>query len=78
MLVKLSSKGQLVIPKPVREALNLHQGIQFQIRVSDGDRIVLEPVREASPIESLYGKYAADDLLAALEQEHRREIAADG
>jgi antitoxin PrlF len=72
MLARLSSKGQLVIPKPIRQALGLRTGTQFHIRLDRG-RIILEPVT-TSPVEALYGKYADADFLAELEAEHRQEI----
>jgi AbrB family looped-hinge helix DNA binding protein len=73
MLVRLSTKGQLVIPKPVREKLGLEPGAQFQLEVEE-DRIVLEPLIP-SAVDRLYAKYAGADLLADLEAEHRRELA---
>ena len=33
MLVQLSSKGQLVIPKSIRDALNLQAGTRFHVQV---------------------------------------------
>ena len=72
MLTRLSSKGQLVIPKVIREALDLQIGTQFQVRVGDG-KIILEPL-SGSTIDVLYGKYAGADLVDELEAEHRREI----
>jgi len=72
MLAKLSSKGQLVIPKKVREKLNLRPGTQFHIQVDD-EQIILKPL-VPSVIDSMYGKYADVDLVAELEQEHRQEI----
>lgn len=39
----LTSKGQLVIPKPVRDALHLKSGTSLSVS-TDGTRIVLEPV----------------------------------
>lgn len=72
MLVKLSSKGQLIIPKPVRKALGVEQGTQFHVRLQEGS-IVLVPVAP-SPISALYGKYSDVDFLADLEQEHRQEV----
>ena len=72
MLTRLSSKGQLVIPKPIREALKLRTGTQFYIRLKKG-KIILEPVA-TSPIAALYGKYPDVDFLADLEAEHRREV----
>lgn len=52
-MVRLSSKGELVIPKEIREALNLRPGTEVRVHVSEG-KIVLEP-RTTSPTESLYG-----------------------
>ncbi|MEA3408496.1 MAG: AbrB/MazE/SpoVT family DNA-binding domain-containing protein [Chloroflexota bacterium] len=75
MLARLSSKGQLVIPKPVRDLLGLRKGTQFQVR-TEGGRIILEPVGPSSA-DTLYGKYADADFLTALEEEHRREIEGE-
>jgi len=72
MLVRLSSKGQLVVPKSIRVALGLRPGAQLHMELVQ-DRIILEPVAPASSIDALYGKYADCDLLQALEEEHRRE-----
>lgn len=75
MVVKLSSKGQLVIPKEVRRALNLDAGAEFDVRVAEGS-IVLELLREL-PEDALYGMFADVDLLADLEAEHRQEVEDD-
>lgn len=72
VIVRLSSRGPLVIPAPVREALGLQAGTRFHVRWAQG-RIILEPL-SASGVEALYGKYAGAGLLAGLEAEHRREI----
>lgn len=39
----LTSKGQFVIPKPVRDALHLKSGTSLSV-TTDGERIVLEPI----------------------------------
>ncbi|MFO7684102.1 MAG: AbrB/MazE/SpoVT family DNA-binding domain-containing protein [Chloroflexota bacterium] len=75
MAITLSSKGQLVIPKPIRDALGLEEGTRFRIQVAEG-KIILEP-QTVSLVERLYGKYADTDLLADLEEEHRLEIQDD-
>ncbi|HQU38214.1 MAG TPA: AbrB/MazE/SpoVT family DNA-binding domain-containing protein [Anaerolineales bacterium] len=72
MLLRLSSKGQLVIPKTIRESMRLKNGDQFQVRVVDG-KIVLDPVAKGL-VEKLHGKYAGQNMLKALEEEHKREI----
>ncbi len=75
MLTRLSSKGQLVIPKVIRDSLGLEAGTQFYLQVGDG-KIVLEPIA-SSPVEALYGKYTDLDLISDLEAEHRQEIEND-
>jgi AbrB family looped-hinge helix DNA binding protein len=72
VLIKLSSKGQLVIPKSIREALALRRGTRFHVQVDQG-RIILEP-QVVSPADALYGKYADADFLTELEEEHQQEI----
>jgi len=75
MMLRLSSKGQLVLPKKIREELHLKSGERFQAQVVDG-RIVLEPMRPGL-IDQLYGRFAGIDLLKDLEEEHRREVEND-
>jgi AbrB family looped-hinge helix DNA binding protein len=72
MLVRLSSKGQLVIPKSVRQELGLEPGDQLHLEIQE-DRLILEPV-VPSAIDQLYARYAGSDLLANLEREHRKEL----
>lgn len=73
MLVKLSSKGQLIIPKAVRKALGLEAGDELRLELVER-RIVLEPLRGGSLIEALCGRYVGAHLLDDLEQEHQQEI----
>ncbi len=75
MLLRLSSKGQLVLPKAVREQLRLKNGDQFQARIVDG-KIVLEPVKLGA-IHRLHGVLAGTNVLKELEEEHRREVEND-
>ncbi len=76
MKSKLSSKGQLIIPKTIRHALDLRSGSQFNIKVTNR-KIILEPVQKDSALDSLYGKYAGIDLLGPLEKDHQKEIKND-
>ena len=75
MVVRLSSKGQLVIPKIVREALGLEAGAELRLGLDNG-RIVLESL-SAAPATSLYGRFAGVNFLDDLEAEHRQEVASD-
>jgi len=45
MLTRISSNGQLTIPKSIRDALQFKSGDQFQARVEDG-KIILERVTD--------------------------------
>ncbi|MFC1858399.1 AbrB/MazE/SpoVT family DNA-binding domain-containing protein [Thermodesulfobacteriota bacterium] len=72
---KISSKGQLVIPKEIREKLNIKTGTFFRVRF-DKKNIVLTPMKER-PIDRLFGKFADEKILEELENEHAEEIAGE-
>lgn len=76
LVVRLSSKGQLVIPRGIRRSLRLQPGARFHLEIVDR-KIVLDPITEQSPIEALYGMFEGEDLLGELEREHRQEVARD-
>ena len=67
----LSTKGQIVIPKQIREALHLQAGMRFSVEIEE-DRIVLRPLK-GSVAERLYGRLRGVNLVQALEEEHRWE-----
>jgi len=75
MLIKLSSKGQLVIPQTIRESLALEAGDQLMIEVIER-QIVLKPIKERSPLDWLFGRFENSSMLDELEQEHRDEVHA--
>lgn len=76
MLIKLSSKGQIVIPKSIRKNLGLAIGDQFHVKIDD-DKIILQRVTVSSLIDSLHGRFKETNLLAELEHEHSQEIEDD-
>lgn len=76
MVMRLSSKGQIVLPKNIRVKLNLKSGDQFVAKIVN-ETIVLEPV-PVNVIAKLRGKYAKHDFIKDLEEEHRKEIENDG
>ncbi len=73
MKSKLSSKGQLIIPKAIRRSLALRSGSQFNIKVNNR-KIILEPIEKETPANFLFGKYEGIDLLGPLEREHQQEV----
>jgi len=42
----LSSKGQVVIPKALRDKLGLHSGIEFIIHINSTKMIELQPIKK--------------------------------
>jgi len=51
-VTKISSKGQIVIPKPIRESLNLTEGDRL-IAYARGDLIILKRLNGGESILSL-------------------------
>lgn len=67
--VTLSTKGQLVLPKPVRDALRLKPGNRLSVAV-EGERIVIAPASSESsgstpgwrPLNPAGAKLSAQEL----------------
>jgi AbrB family looped-hinge helix DNA binding protein len=76
-VVRLSAKGQLVIPKAIRKTLGLHPGAQLQLQLVER-KIILEPIEFLGPVDALYGKYTDADFLVDLEMEHQRASPVTG
>ena len=81
---KLTSKGQVVIPKGVRERLRWKPGTQLGVEATEDGAVVLRPTagrrtRVDEIIEELSGclRGHPGDSLADLEADHRAEIEAD-
>ncbi|BAF58544.1 MAG: AbrB/MazE/SpoVT family DNA-binding domain-containing protein [Pelotomaculum sp.] len=77
-VVRLSSKGQLVLPKNIRDRLSLKQGLELKVELIGG-KIVLEPVCQEARADwrcwrgSLRGERALEEHL----EEHRQEVVHD-
>ena len=76
---RVTSKGQVVIPKPVREQLHWVSGTELAVEVVADGAVRLTLLEAGDPIDSLYGclKDLPRDPLADLEAEHQAEIEAD-
>lgn len=63
--VTLSTKGQLVLPKPVRDALRLKPGQRLTVAV-ENSRVVIEPIEPAAhawqPLNPAGAMLSAADL----------------
>ncbi|MBI4455402.1 MAG: AbrB/MazE/SpoVT family DNA-binding domain-containing protein [Acidobacteria bacterium] len=54
-VVRISSKGQIVIPKEIRDAFRLHTGAQLVIR-GTADSIIMVPVQSYTELLKRFGK----------------------
>ncbi len=65
--VTISSKGQIVIPKPVREQLGLKEGTRLNLEIR-GQQIVLS---KEGDWRDMQGMITGVDLIQALEEERQ-------
>jgi AbrB family looped-hinge helix DNA binding protein len=68
---QISTKGQIVIPADVREAMKLEPGTRVALEV-EGDTLLLRPVT-AEFVRSLRGITRGKRLSALREREHRKD-----
>jgi AbrB family looped-hinge helix DNA binding protein len=73
---RLTSKGQVVIPKVVRDRVRWRPGTRLDVEALPDGAVRLAAVNE-DPIERLFGCLTEGDALADLEAEHRAEVTAD-
>ena len=67
---KLGPKGQVVIPKAVRDHLGLGPGDEVVVTLTENGALV----QPASGFESLRGTLQGSGILALLEQDHLSEL----
>ena len=78
---KVSAKGWIVIPKPLREKYGLKKGMQVQ--VVDYDNVLALMPLPADPVQALHGMLEGgpsltEELLAERAQERSREEGRGG
>lgn len=66
MLAKLTSKGQLTLPKALRDRLHLREGDKVEFLVHDDGRVELIPV--TSPVSRLKGMVPKPERALTLEE----------
>lgn len=77
-MTTVSSKGQVVIPRHLREKHRLTSGVRLQISETD-EGLVLTPMKRARPVagqpgwRTLRGCAKGTDALKQHLEEHRRE-----
>ena len=70
---KVGPKGQVVIPKPLRERFHVEPGDAVDFIASD-DGVLVVPVQEEVPLKRAF---RGAELVRDLEAEHRRELSSD-
>ena len=72
---RMSSRGQVVLPKEIREALGLQPGTYLDVRIEDGG-IILRPV-DFDATGVLDGRHPDDDDPVEREAEQRHDLDND-
>lgn len=67
MTHRVGPKGQVVIPKDLRDALGIEPGDEVSFW-RDGDHVAVRPVRQVPPLR---GRFAGSALTTELERERR-------
>ena len=78
-MTRLTTKGQVVIPKAIRGRLRWQPGTRLRVE-TDGERVTLHPIRGSSVVawlDEISGSLTRGDPLSDLEAEHRAEVARD-
>lgn len=52
----LTSKGQITIPKTVRDALHLHEGDKVDFMLTEDGEALLKPVTREVVVDEIFGK----------------------
>jgi AbrB family looped-hinge helix DNA binding protein len=74
----ISSRGQIAIPKAVREKLNLKEGTEISMDVQGEALVMKRLVRNLPDWRTMQGMVqGGESLTQALEAEHRAELARD-
>lgn len=77
-IIRVSTKGQLVIPKPMRDAIGLVEGAKCRVD-KVGNKIILRPAgtSQRATWRRWEGRLRNVKTLEAHLEEHRREVARD-
>ncbi len=77
LIVRTSTKGQVVIPGEIRKRLDLKAGRKLSVRLTEDGKIELTPV-PLEPSAAFCGIYRkGKSLTGILLREHRQEIKSE-
>jgi AbrB family looped-hinge helix DNA binding protein len=79
MTYKVGAKGQVVLPKELRDEFHIRPGDEVEFDKGDGDIRVRKAQSKADAVRRLRGllRDSPTDVLAEHEAEHRREVEED-
>jgi antitoxin PrlF len=63
----MTSKGQLTIPKDIRDRLNLSEGTRFYVTVRNGEVVALPKNRRLADLAGILGKPPSGETLTVEE-----------
>ena len=81
-ITKMSTKGQIVVPRNIRESMGIGGDEQFVV-MADNDEIIMKPVKDALNINRKKSKFAEDFIRAMkndrilAEMEKGKELSAN-
>ena len=78
-MTRLTTKGQVVIPKAIRGKLRWRPGTRLRV-VTDVERVTLDPIHGSSVaawLDEIGGSLTRGDPLSDLEAEHHAEVERD-
>ena len=76
-LTKLSSKGQVVIPKEIREKLNLREGTPLTIEATDTGLVVIKEIKSPINDEDLKALKELNEAWGRIERGEYRKAKVD-
>src|SRR5689334_2702610 len=77
-VVKISSKGQVIIPAEIRRRIGLEPGDKVLVALAPGRKVVIEPVA-SDAVEAAYGMLReGSSLTKALLRQRREEHTGAG
>lgn len=74
----LTSKGQLTLPKEIREHLDVHEGDRLEFRLDRQGRVWVEPAtQDLMKLQGLFGPVGRARSLDEMDEAIRRGAAGD-
>ncbi|MBI5193630.1 MAG: AbrB/MazE/SpoVT family DNA-binding domain-containing protein [Nitrospirae bacterium] len=70
--ITMSAKGQIAIPKEVRDTLNIKEGDQFIIEIAEGGRIILEPAVNIPRSQAWFWAPEVQDKIKEAEKNYKK------